>query len=549
VGPGERGASIDDLLDRAVEAINRGDRAAATALAGQVLAVDRDNADAEDLLSAPGNAGEIRRLTILFADLVDSTALSTRVEPETYRTLVGRYRQLVLSIVNRFEGHVGSTKGDGLLAVFGHPTAHEDAVRRAVLAGLEITREVARLSEQAKRRFGIQIAVRVGVHRGLVYLDTAQDDVYGLAANLAARVSGLAPPGTLVISEAVEPLVRDAFELQARPAAAVKGVDDVMAYHLVVGERLDTPRVGRGPLVARERELARLQKSWARAQAGTLSTPGVVVRGEPGIGKSRLASAAAELVEDSGAVVLELAGSPLHTDAGLYPVRTLLERRCGIDRLTEQAEQLRLLEGEVRTRGLDPVTLVPLLAPVLGIGAEHGYEPVAAEGRKLYELIADAVQTYLLACLGSGAGMVVTEDVHWFDPSTMEVLGALLDAAGGRLLVVITGRPGGWLPASWPVKAYDLKPLTDEETDELIVAINPALSAGDRAAVAGRCDGVPFYIEQVVAGLAETGVPEALYEPLFARLRASPAGGGGGRRHRPPRRSRPAVLRGRSDRR
>jgi class 3 adenylate cyclase len=160
VGPGERGASIDDLLDRAVEAINRGDRAAATALAGQVLAVDRDNADAEDLLSAPGNAGEIRRLTILFADLVDSTALSTRVEPETYRTLVGRYRQLVLSIVNRFEGHVGSTKGDGLLAVFGHPTAHEDDVRRAVLAGLEITREVARLSEQAKRRFGIQIAVR-----------------------------------------------------------------------------------------------------------------------------------------------------------------------------------------------------------------------------------------------------------------------------------------------------------------------------------------------------------------------------------------------------
>ena len=110
VGPGERGASIDDLLDRAVEAINRGDRATATALAGQVLAVDRDNADAEDLRSAPGNAGEIRRLTILFADLVDSTALSTRVEPETYRTLVGRYRQLVISIVNRFEGHVGSTK-------------------------------------------------------------------------------------------------------------------------------------------------------------------------------------------------------------------------------------------------------------------------------------------------------------------------------------------------------------------------------------------------------------------------------------------------------
>ena len=246
--------------------------------------------------------GEIRRLTILFADLVDSTVLSTRVEPETYRMVVGRYRDLVLRVVDRYEGHVGSTKGDGLLAVFGHPTAHENDVRRAVLAGLEITREVARLGEQAKRRFGVDIAVRVGVHRGLVYLDTAQDDVYGMAANLAARVSGLAPPGTVVISDAVAPLIRDAFELQARPPAAVKGVEGPIAHHLVLGERADAARVGvgRGPLVGRDREVARLAKSWARAQAGTLSIPGVVFRGEPGIGKSRLAAAAAELVEDSG---------------------------------------------------------------------------------------------------------------------------------------------------------------------------------------------------------------------------------------------------------
>ena len=286
------------------------------------------------------DAGEIRRLTILFADLVDSTVLSTRVEPETYRMLVGRYRDQVLAIVNRFEGHVGSTKGDGLLAVFGHPTAHEDDVRRAVLAGLEITREVARLSEQAKRRFGIEITVRVGVHRGLVYLDTAQDDVYGLAANLAARVSGLAPPGTVVVSDAVEPLMRNAFEVEARPAAAVKGVDGLIAHHLVIGERAEPAKIARGPLVGRDRELARLEKSWARAQAGTLTTPGVVFRGEPGIGKSRLAAAAAELVEHSGAVVLELIGSPFHTDAGLHPVRTLMERRCGISRLTDQPERL-----------------------------------------------------------------------------------------------------------------------------------------------------------------------------------------------------------------
>ncbi|MDT5105244.1 MAG: hypothetical protein QOI25_2757, partial [Mycobacterium sp.] len=520
MGPGERGVSIDELLDRAVAAINCGDRTAATVLAGQVLAVDEMNADAEDLLAAPGSGGEIRRLTILFADLVDSTVLSTRVDPETYRMLVGRYHDLVLGVVNRYQGHVGSTKGDGLLAVFGHPIAHEDDVRRAVLAGLDITREVSRLSDQAKRRFGIEIAVRVGVHRGLVYLDTAQDDVYGLAANFAARVSGLAPPGTVVVSEAVARLIEEAFELQARPAASVKGVDGLVAHHQVIGERTEPAKRIGAPLVGRERELARLEKSWARAQAGTLSTPGVVFRGEPGIGTSRLAAAATELVVQSGAVVLELIGSPFHTDAGLYPVRSLLERRCGIDRATDQADRLRLLSAEVAARQLDPVNVVPLLAPVLGIGAEAGYEQVPAEGRKLFELIAGAVQSYLLASLGGGAGLVVAEDVHWFDPSTIEVLGSLLDA-DGRLLAVVTGRPGGWLPNGWPVKVFDLAALTDEQTDELITALNPTVTAEDRAAVAGRCDGVPFYIEQVAAGLSETGVPEALYERLFARLRAS----------------------------
>ena len=123
MSPVPRGVSVDELLDRAVAAINRGDRAAATVLAGQVLAVDRDNVDATDLLGNLGDGGEIRRLTIMFADLVDSTLLSTRVEPETYRLLVGRYRDLVLGVVDRFEGHVGSTKGDGMLAVFGRPQA------------------------------------------------------------------------------------------------------------------------------------------------------------------------------------------------------------------------------------------------------------------------------------------------------------------------------------------------------------------------------------------------------------------------------------------
>jgi class 3 adenylate cyclase/tetratricopeptide (TPR) repeat protein len=518
--PGDA-ASIDELLDRAVAAINRGDRAAATVIAGQVLATDSANIEAEDLLASPSYPGEIRRLTIFFADLVDSTVLSRRVEPETYRLLVGRYREMVLRAVNRYEGHIGATHGDGLLAVFGYPIAHENDAIRAVQAGLEITREVARLSDQATRRFDIDINVRVGVHRGLVYLDTAQDDVYGLAANLAARVSALAPPGAVVVSDAVTLLISNDFELEARPAALVKGVDEPITHYRVVAERARAPKSSQGPLVGRDRELAHLKRSWAQAQAGTLSTPGLVFRGEAGIGKSRLAAAAAELVEASGAVVLELVGSPFHTDAGLHPVRTLLERRCCIDRTTDQAERLRLLDTEIRACGLDPPSTVPLLAPVLGIDAEAGYAPVAAEGRKLYALIAEAVRAYLLARLGRGAGLVVAEDVHWFDPSTCEVLGALLDTAAGRILVVMTGRHGDWLPAGLPQNLFDLAPLTDAQTHALIGKLDPGLGADERAAVAARCDGVPFYIEQVVSGVNEDGVPETLYESLFARLRAS----------------------------
>ena len=528
MSPGESGASIDELLDRAVRAINEGDRATATTLAGQVLSVDRNNPEAEDLLAAPARYGEIRRLTIMFADLVDSTALSTRLEPETYRTLVGRYRDDVRGIVDRYEGHISSIKGDGLLVVFGHPKAHENDVQRAVAAGLDITRTVAQLSEQAERKFDQAINVRVGIHRGLVYLDTDQDDVYGFAANLTARLCGVAEPGTVAVSDAVAPLVGDSFELDTRPPVSVKGVDGLISPHRVLAERPPAAPLRAQPLIGRDRERSWLQQSWQRARDRVLTSPGVAFRGEPGIGKTRLATEAAELVEDSGGAVLELRGSPLHTDTGLHPVRRLVERRCGITRLTDGQERLRLLQAELRACGLDPASAVPLLAPVIGVSPEHGYQPAAVEGRTLYELIGATVRQYVLACIGDQAGLVVAEDVHWFDPSTLELLNSLLAAADGRLLVVLTGREGDWLRTDWPVTLFELSPLTDEQSDALINALDPSVTDAQRAAIRSRCDGVPFYIEHVVSatgaefGVPEALVPEALYEPLFAALQQHP---------------------------
>ena len=164
-----------------------------------------------------------------------------------------------------------------------------------------------------------------------------------------------------------------------------------------------------------------------------------------------------------------------------------------------------------------------MLAPVLAIGPEHGYEPVPAEGRRLEEMIAAAARSYLLACVGDSPGLLIAEDLQWFDASTRELVGSMLDAGAGRLLVVSTSRDGDALP--WQVERFELAPLTDDETDELVGALDPTVGDEQARGGAPRCDGVPFHIEQVVAGLHITSadsphVPDALYEPLFARLRA-----------------------------
>lgn len=523
----ESNSSIDDLLDRAVRAINRGDRETAAALAGHVLAVHGSNDDAEELLSAPAQHGEIRRLTIMFADLVDSTALSTRVELEVYRTVVGRYRDEVVRLVNQYEGHIGNTKGDGLLAVFGHPKAHENDAHRAVYAGLDITRAIAALSEKVNRRFGFEISVRVGIHRGLVYLDTEQDDVYGLGANYTARVCSIADAGTVAVSQPLEHVVHDAFETVPNPPQSAKGVTDPVLTYRVIGER-DVMTRATGPLVGRDQQLDYLRRSWAQAVEGTLTTPGVAFLGEGGIGKTRLAYAAVDMAQRDGAAVIGMFGSPFHHDVGFRPVRRLLERRCGIKRDSDPAERLRRLQSEVEQRALDPAAAVPLLAPVMGIGPESGYEADRAGGSKLLGRITDVVGQYLWACLGSGPALLLIDDVQWFDEDTVAVVEEMLTAAAGRLLVVFTGRVA--TQSFDATKTFHLQPLTADEADELVLALHPELNRASRVRVRKRCDGIPLFIEEVVAKLREqpvtdaefSEVPDTLYETLFARLRSGP---------------------------
>lgn len=482
-----------------------------------------------DELGAP--VGELRRLTIMFCDVVGSTELSGRQEPETYRELMRGYRAACRDVIeSRFEGHIVQLKGDGTLSTFGFPVAHENDAERAVRAGLALVRAVRELTSTT----GEPLDVRVAVHHGPVYLDFDDDDIYGLAANVGARLHALADPGTVVVSDEVRLLVADHFEIEASDPQVVKGVAEPVRPFRVVGERaVPVRRMWSAPLVEREDELERLRQAWARAAAGTAGrATGVLVHGDAGVGKSRLVAALADEARDANAPVVDLHGSPFHVDAGFHPIRSLVEARCGIDDDADGADRLDCLTREVADVGLDRSATVPLLAPVLGIDPSAGYDQAATEGRKLEELVARAVLGYLVACTRGHPAIVVAENLHWYDDATRALLADLVRLGPGSLLVVGTSRSrerGPW-------ETIELHPLTLAGRFELIDALADRLTEQDRLALASRSAGIPLYVEELVRagavphpvaadGPAPTpgSVPSVLYEPLVARLYATPA--------------------------
>lgn len=482
-----------------------------------------------DELSA--RIGELRRLTIMFCDVVGSTELSGRLEPETYRELMRGYRAACRDVIEaRFEGHIVQLKGDGTLSTFGFPVAHENDAERAVRAGLALVRAVRALTSAA----GESLDVRVAVHHGPVYLDLHEDDIYGLAANVGARLHSLAEPGTVVVSDEVRQLVGGHFEIEAGEPQEVKGVAEPLQPFLVVGERpVSARRSWSALMVEREAELGRLREAWAGVVTGDADrATGVLVHGDAGIGKSRLVAALADEARAQGARVVALHGSPFHLDAGLHPIRGLVEARCGIADDAGAAERLECLISELAILGLEPSDLVPLLAPVLGIDPSVGYEQAATEGRKLEEQVTQAVLEYVVACAEAGPAIVVAENLHWFDDATRALVADLVRVGPGRMLVLGTSRnpePGLW-------EAIELTPLTPDGCRALIDSLDDGLTEPARAELAARSGGIPLYLEELLrartvarpprigAGVPVPGsVPEVLYEPLVARLYSTPA--------------------------
>ncbi len=476
--------------------------------------------------------GELRRLTIMFCDLVGSTELSAQSEPEAYRELMRDYRAAAREVIeSHYEGHIVQLIGDGVLAVFGFPRAHENDAERGVRAALALVRAVRNLSAREPASGGA-LDVRVAVHHGPLYLDIDEDDVYGLATNVGARLQSIAPAGTVVISEQVRELVADRFEIVAGEAQMVKGVAEPLQPFRVLGERRrPVQRAFPTPLIERDGELASLRRAWERAGAGSAST-GVLVCAEPGVGKSRLLAAFLEDPCCAEAQVIELRGSPFHADAGFHPVRALIEHRCGIAADTAPAARLEQLAAELTRLGLEAATMLPLLAPLAGITAQAGYEPVAAEGPKLEQQIVEAAQSYILACAGGERALIVAEDLHWHDMATRRVLAGLITAGADGVLVLAACRERD----DGPWETIELAPLSDGARLDLIDALQDVADEDERRALAARSGGIPLYLEELVrarstgrpAAVADAppipgSVPEALYEPLVARLYATPS--------------------------
>jgi class 3 adenylate cyclase len=542
-GPRDTEPTIEELLDRAVEAANRGDIVTMQRLVGEVLAEDATNAEADELMTSPvGGAGELRRASIMFCDLVGSTELSGRQEPERYRGLIRRFKDECLAIIQaRYDGHVVGAKGDGLLALFGIPRAHGNDVERAIRAGLDIVDAVHVLSAATEQVVGEALDVRVAVHRGMVYVDPEDDDVYGLAVNVAARLEGLADPGTVVVSEEVRTLAEGSFELEAKPAQVVKGVSEPLRPYRVHGER-PLPRAPRpgSTVVGRAVELGRLDELWRDVRDRQSDEPRrILLRGEAGIGKTCLAAVMADRARADGAAVVEISGSSFHLDTGFHPIRSLMERRSELSADDDAAERLEHVRRELTMLELDAERLVPLLAPVLGVQPAAGYVPAASDARKLHEEVSGAAEEYVTACLAPGPAVLIADDLQWFDESTRSLLQRVATRTPTPLLVIMTARPEGQAPAG--IEALEIGPLSGLESRVLLDVLGAGdLESAELRVLADRGDGVPLYLEELARaavaveaeaeaeapssppGARHGPVPDVLYELLVALLYAKP---------------------------
>ena len=400
----------------------------------------------------------------MFCDLVDSTRLASQLDPEDYRAVVRAYQQTCAAVIQPFDGHIAQYLGDGLLVYFGYPQAHEDDAQRAVRAGLGILDAMQTLSAQLAHDKGVRVAIRLGIHTGLVVVgamgggDRQEQLALGDTPNIAARLQGLAAPDTLVLSAATSRLVQGYFVCQDLGLHTVKGVDQPIAAYQVLQEsaaqsRLDVA-VTRGltPLVGREEEVGLLLRRWTQSQDGLGQV--VLLSGEAGIGKSRLVEVLREHVEREGYTRLAFRCSPYYQQSALYPVIEHLQRLLQWRRDDTPETKLTKLEQALQAYRFALDEVVPLLAALLSLPLpEARYAPLPLSPQRQRQKTLEVLLAWLLAEAERQPTLAVWEDLHWADPSTLEFLSLLIDQTPtARLLMLLTCRPEfrpPWSPRSY----------------------------------------------------------------------------------------------------
>src|SRR5499427_5312005 len=389
--------SDQDLKDLGVLLGHR--RKLQAAIAGLPGAAPVPHKTAAARMAKPQDAAERRQLTVMFCDLVGSTALSTRLDPEDLREIISRYHRHCAEIIVKSDGFVARYMGDGVLAYFGYPQAHEDDAERAVRAGLALVGAAKKLNAGS----GTALQIRVGIATGLVVVgdlfadDPAHDcEVVGGTPNLAARLQTLAEPNTVVIDFNTRRLLGELFEYCPLGALSLKGFDDPVAAWQVtrvsgVDSRFEALRGSTTPLVGREEEIELLLRRWGQAETGDGQV--VLISGESGIGKSRIAQSVVERPSGEPLIRLRYFCSPHHQDTALYPSIAQLERAAGLRREDTEEQRLAKLEGVLSQGTNDLSEAVPLLADLLSIPTGDRYPPLNLSPQKRKEKMFQAQLT------------------------------------------------------------------------------------------------------------------------------------------------------------